>query len=160
MPHRLPEIVWRRGIDLNPLDVTNDEDMRWLEACIWPDQVHRIERLRAAIDVAREDPPALVRGNLLDITAQIVGEAPQGATLVIFHCAVLAYLSPDDRHRFADTVAQMPATWLSNEGIGVLEFDEDAGPPIQADGGLSFVLARDGRPVALADPHGARLRCL
>jgi hypothetical protein len=46
MPNQLPEIVWRRGIDLNPLDVTNDDDMRWLEACIWPDQVHRIERLR------------------------------------------------------------------------------------------------------------------
>jgi Uncharacterized protein conserved in bacteria (DUF2332) len=109
--------------------------------------------------VAREDPPALVRANLLNITPQIVGEAPQGATLVIFYCAVLAYLWPDDRLRFADTVAQMPATWLSNEGIGVLEFDADAGPPIQADGGL-LCTRPGGRPVALADPHGARLRCL
>jgi hypothetical protein len=160
MPSQLPEVVWRRGIDLNPLDVTKDDDMRWLEACVWPDQSHRPDRLRAATEVARRDPPAVAKGNLLDIAAEIAAEAPQGATLVIFHCAVLAYVSPDDRRRFAERVAQMPAIWLSNEGIGVLKFDAGAGLPIREDKGLSFVLARDGLPVALADPHGARLRWL
>ena len=30
-PTRLPDVVWRAGIDLNPLDVQDPEDMAWLE---------------------------------------------------------------------------------------------------------------------------------
>ncbi len=47
-PTRLPEVVWRAGLDLNPLDVTNPADLAWLEALIWPEHAHRRDRLRAA----------------------------------------------------------------------------------------------------------------
>ncbi len=33
LPPRIPEIAWRAGLDLNPLDVTSDDDVRWLS---WP----------------------------------------------------------------------------------------------------------------------------
>jgi hypothetical protein len=32
VPAHLPDIAWRRGIDIAPVDVTDDEDVRWLEA--------------------------------------------------------------------------------------------------------------------------------
>jgi Uncharacterized protein conserved in bacteria (DUF2332) len=32
LPARLPEVVWRAGLDLNPLDVTDPADLAWLEA--------------------------------------------------------------------------------------------------------------------------------
>src|SRR5580700_5480496 len=35
-PAGLPEVVWRAGLDLNPLDVTDPADLTWLEALIWP----------------------------------------------------------------------------------------------------------------------------
>jgi hypothetical protein len=158
LPERLPDVVWREGIDLNPLDVADDDDMRWLESCVWPDQLHRIARLRAAVSIAREDPPSVIRGDLLELTAQVASQAPSDANLVIFHSAVLAYLTPDDRRRFAETVAATRAVWLSNEGIGVVDMDE-AWPQRQT-GGLTFVLAQAGRPLALADSHGARVRWL
>jgi DNA-directed RNA polymerase specialized sigma24 family protein len=41
--------VARRGVDASPLDVQDEQDRRWLEACVWPDQLHRLERLRAAV---------------------------------------------------------------------------------------------------------------
>jgi hypothetical protein len=47
------EIVRRRGIDRNPIDMTTDEGARLLEAFVWPDQTERIERLRAAMEVVR-----------------------------------------------------------------------------------------------------------
>ena len=36
--------------------------VRWLEALIWPEQNDRFTRLRAAVDVARADPPAITGG--------------------------------------------------------------------------------------------------
>jgi hypothetical protein len=35
----LPEVVWRAGIDLEPLDVADDEDVRWLEMLVGPEQL-------------------------------------------------------------------------------------------------------------------------
>jgi hypothetical protein len=48
VPRALPEVVWRGGIDLNPLDVGDPGDVRWLESLIWPGQEHRVAQLRAA----------------------------------------------------------------------------------------------------------------
>lgn len=56
LPNSLPEVVWRAGIDLHPLDVRDRTSMRWLEALVWPEQGFRHTRLNAAIAVARSDP--------------------------------------------------------------------------------------------------------
>jgi hypothetical protein len=160
LPERLPEIGWRRGIDVNPLDVADDDAMRWLESCVWPDQTHRLERLRAAIELVGQDPPDVIRGDLMDITARVAAAAPADLTLVIFHSAVLAYLAPEDRRRFATIVDGTEATWFTNEGAGVVDVDMRGVPSSSDPGGLSFVIANGSRPLALADPHGSRLRWL
>jgi hypothetical protein len=54
----------------------------------------------------------------------------------------VAYLTPDDRRRFAATVRALPAAWLSNEGPGVAP-----GQPIPEYQGMPFVLARNGDTV-------------
>ena len=91
LPAALPRIVWRAGLDLNPLDAASGEDMAWLEALIWPEQDDRPPNLRAALAIARREPPRVVRGDLLDDLAPLMAEAPADATLVVFHTAVLAY---------------------------------------------------------------------
>jgi hypothetical protein len=75
-PDRLPEVVWRAGLDLNPLDVTHPEDVAWLDALIWPEHEHRRARLRAAAAVAADDPPLLVRGDLVDDLPALAARAP------------------------------------------------------------------------------------
>jgi hypothetical protein len=66
IPSALPTVVWRCGIDTNPIDVRDDEATRWLECCIWPDQRERLARLRAVIEIARQEPPVVVQGDLVD----------------------------------------------------------------------------------------------
>ena len=44
-PIALPDIVWRRGVDLAPLDVTDADDVRWLDALLPPDRPERRARL-------------------------------------------------------------------------------------------------------------------
>jgi hypothetical protein len=156
LPARLPEITWRAGLDLNPLDVTSDDDVRWLSCLVWPGEGDREQRLAAAIAAARRDPPVVHRGDLRTDLPALAAQAPAGATLVIYHSAVLAYLTPADRRRFAGTVHALPAVWLSNEGPGVVP--DQPIPPYQ---GTPFVLARDGHtPLALTDSHGTWLNWL
>jgi hypothetical protein len=51
-PARVPQVVWRAGLDLNPLDVTDPDDVTWLDALIWPEHEHRRARLRQAAAAA------------------------------------------------------------------------------------------------------------
>ena len=147
------------GIDLSPVDVTDDEAVRWLETMVWPEQEERRERLRAAVRIARADPPYLVQGDLLDALPALVEQAPPEATLVVFHSAVIAYLEPADRERFAAMMAGLVADgrchWVSNEGPRVLPGVGAAWASHVPFG--RFVLAVDGHAVALTHGHGAAL---
>jgi len=156
LPAQLPAISWRAGLDLNPLDVTDDDDVRWLSCLVWPGEGDRGQRLAAAIAAARRDPPAVHRGDLLTDLPALAAQAPAEATLVVYHSAVLAYVTPVDRRRFADIVRGLGAVWLSNEGPGVVP-----DMPVPTYQGAPFVLARDGQtPMALADGHGTWLQWL
>lgn len=155
VPSRLPEVVWRAGIDLNPLDVLAPDDLAWLDALIWPEHHDRRERLRAAAAIVASDPPRLVAGDLNERLAALAAEAPRGATLVVLHTAVIAYLDEAARARFADAVRRLPGHWLSVEGRGIVPGIEarDDVPNDSSD----FVLALDGVQLAWAQPHGRAL---
>jgi hypothetical protein len=156
LPVQVPEVAWRAGLDLNPLDVSSDEDMRWLSCLVWPGEGDRAEILEAAVAAARRDPAPVYRGDLVTDLPALAAQAPAGTTLVIFHSAVLAYVEPDDRARFAATVRELHAVWLSNEAPRLLPH-----VPVPPYEGSPFLLVRDGRtPLALADGHGTWLQWL
>lgn len=156
LPSAVPDVAWRAGLDLHPLDVTSDADVRWLESLIWPEQRDRFTVLRGAVEIARAEPARIVAGDLTTDLASLAEQAPADATLVVFHSAVLAYVDDAGRAAFADAVravaAQRATCWLSNEAPGVV-----AGTRLDAGAPYRFVLARDGRPLALARPHGQSL---
>jgi hypothetical protein len=166
LPSQVPEVVWRAGLDLNPLDVTRDDDVRWLSCLVWPGEGNRAERLAAAVAAARRDPPAVHRGDLFPDLSALAAQAPPDATLVVFHSAVLAYVTTADRPRFARAVGSVigrrRGAWLSNEAPRVVPgVPLTSGQLRQAQENAALVLARDGRtPLALADGHGAWLHWL
>jgi hypothetical protein len=154
IPARLPTVTWRAGIDLNPLDVRDDDAMTWLETLVWPEQTQRLDRLRAAIAVARADPPRIIAGDLLTALPALAADAPGTATLVVFHTAVLAYVADANaRAGFARAMREMGAVWISNEAANVFpEIAAKLTTPVRYG---SFLLAVNGEPVAWTDPHGA-----
>jgi hypothetical protein len=158
LPSRVPTVAWRAGIDLNPLDVRSDDDVRWLSALTWPEHEDRRERLAAAVGIARQDPPRIERGDLNELLPALAAEAPKDATLVVFHTAVLLYLDRAARRRFVDTVSGLDAVWLSNEGDDVTPGVAERLP--RRSETPAFVLARDGEPLAFTQPHGASLEWL
>jgi hypothetical protein len=150
-PTRLPHVVWRAGLDLRPLDVTDPDDVGWLEALIWPEHSNRRDRLRAAAAVAAADPPELVRGDLVDDLPSLAAKAPGDATLVVFHTSVLYQVPATRRAAFVDLVRRLPGHWISVEAPDVLPH---AGLPAAPDRALHNVLALDGRPLAWTRGHG------
>jgi hypothetical protein len=150
-PARLPEVVWRAGLDLRPLDVTDPADVGWLEALIWPEHEHRRERLRAAAAIAAADPPQLIRGDLVDDLPSLAAQAPAGATLVVFHISVLYQVPAERRAAFVDLVRELPGHWVSVEAPDIMPYEGLPPPPNEA---LHNVLALDGRPLAWTRGHG------
>ncbi len=155
LPEQVPGVAWREGIDLNPLDVNDDDDMAWLSCLVWPGEAGRAERLETAVKAARRRPPVVHRGDLLDDMARVAAHAPRAATLVVYHCGVLAYVDEAKRRAFAEAVAGLGAVWLSYEAAGVFPGLATHLPP------GDFALVRHGsRLVARADPHGTWMEWL
>ena len=157
IPREMPTIIWRAGLDLNPLDASDPAQVAWLETLVWPEQTERLANLRAAIKIAAAFKPRIVEGDLReDGLAQLRREAPKEATLVIFHTAVLAYVAdPADRRAFAERAMSICPYWISNEYPGV--FLDVAGRAGERGAPGRFLLAVNGSPVAWTDPHGAAL---
>lgn len=154
VPSSHPVIAWRGGADLNPLDVRDDDAMAWLTNLVWPEQQERRDRLEGAVRIACEDPPSITKGDLFDELPGLLVEAGRHGTPVVFHSAVIAYLEVDQRACFHDLMTGLVAAgrcrWVSNEAPHVL-------PRVRGDLTVPvgrFVLALDGRPVALTHGHG------
>ena len=156
LPHAMPTIVWRAGLDLNPLDAADPTQAAWLETLVWPEQTKRLANLRAAMRIAAACKPRVVKGDLRGDTFEaLCREAPTDATLVVFHTAVLAYVGDRaDRRAFAERAMRLCRFWISNESPHV--FGDTAIRDVGTGSGR-FLLSVNGAPAAWTDAHGASL---
>jgi hypothetical protein len=151
VPAALPEVAWRAGLDLAPIDVSDDDSVAWLESLVWPGEGDRLALLRAAIGVARADPPRVIRGDLRRDLSALARQAPADATLVVFHTAVLGYVwEAADRRGLAETVRGLGARWIANEPPGLIDLVRPMAP--RARPGGAFLLTLDAEPRAWTDP--------
>lgn len=153
-----PDVVWRAGLDLNPLDASDSDTAAWLTTLIWPEHDDRRARLLGALNVAANVSIRIDRADLRDGLAALLTEVPSGATAVIQHSATLAYLSAEDRRRTATMIAGSGARWISFEGRDVITFT--AAVPESASPRDLFVAALDRTPLATASGHGDTMAVL
>lgn len=166
-PRALPDVVWRGGVDLNPLNPADPDNRAWLEALIWPGQPERAERLAIALDIAAAEPAHILSGDLVERTGEAVAAAREAApdtTPVVFHTAVLAYLEPADREKFAGTMRELSrdygAVWIANEGVTILpRVAEKVPPAVRKNKGI-FLIAVNETPLATTHGHGDWVRSL
>ncbi len=166
----IPRVAERIGVDLSPIDVCDDDDARWLLACVWPDDHARVERLRAALELARHDPPRVVQGDGTALLDDLAGPPRDDVHVVIWHSWALAYGTPESRLALVGAVdalgARRDLTWLYLEPpsqVPELPAGVAAGSEHDPhDCALVAVSYRGGRRTArrLADahPHVHRLR--
>ena len=154
---RVPAAVHRRrGIDLNPIDVTKEDGARLLECFIWADQTQRIQRLRRAIESLRPDPPELIQGDYVDLLPDVLAERDPEALTIVFQTASLGYLSDEQRRRFFHELeaagGEAPLAFLT------AAFDEE----LEGAWPLELTVWPEGatRRLAHQDFHGAWLEWL
>ncbi|WP_030669242.1 DUF2332 domain-containing protein [Streptomyces sp. NRRL B-1347] len=119
----MPEVVARVGVDLDPFDVTDADDARWLRACLGPDQPERIARLAAEMALAATAPPLLLRGDAVDVLPEAVAAVPAGALPVVTTTWALSDFPVESRlrflHRLHAAAVGRAVAWVSVEGVGV-----------------------------------------
>ncbi|MBO0688857.1 MAG: DUF2332 domain-containing protein, partial [Candidatus Dormibacteraeota bacterium] len=119
----VPEVVARVGVDLDPLDVTDPDDARWLRACLSPDQRERVARLEAELALAATAPPLLLRGDAIEVLPDAFAGVPAGALPVVTTTWSLSSFPLESRlrflHRLDEAAAGRPVAWVSVEGVGV-----------------------------------------
>jgi hypothetical protein len=173
LPARAPGVASRLGIDINPVDVTDPIATRWLEACIWPDVPHRLERLRAAIALVRLDPPEVRRGNAVELVAEAILAVPDDAVACLDSTWVLAYLSDDERadlHRLLDELgADRSIAYVTAEYPGNVPWLPESPRPSEVSDHTAPTLLglglwdhgrTDHRCLAWMPPHGQWLEWL
>ncbi len=145
-------VVSRAGCDIAPVDLADADQARRLESFVWPDQLPRLQQLRAAIDVARRDPPRLTRRGAADWLAEQLAAPAAGVATVVFHSIMWWYLSDEERQRVAASLAaagaratpDAPVAWLRLELQGTPKGDLRL---TQWPGGSEELLGH-------GDPHG------
>jgi hypothetical protein len=159
---RRPVVRGRLGIDRWPVDLRDPAQALRLQSFVWADQTVRLERLRRAIEIAREDPPGLIEGDYLELLPGLLEGRADDALTVVFNSASTGYLHSDERGRLREILHRAgeegPLAWVSYEfaeseagqqvGFGTFALDLTTWP-----GGETRTLAR-------LDGHANRLRWL
>ena len=139
----LPTIAGRVGLDRRPVDVSDEDDARWLRACVWPEQPVRQERLAAALEAAAGDPPELVEGDLVVDLPELLDRCrrtqPGPVHLVLLSSWVLAYVARADRSRLHETLIEHAGRHDGAVSLLTLESDRVVPwappPPLPPDAG-------------------------
>lgn len=158
----LPSIIERVGLDLHPVMLDDAREVRWLEACLWPDLPGRLPRFRAAVRALRPDPPEVVAGDMVADLASVARSARAVASaslaadgsgtgapvhLVVFSSWALTYVQRERRGEVAATLADLaadgrPVSWLTAEPPGCV-------PDVPAPEGLAGIHTETGAGTVL-----------
>lgn len=124
-PATLPQdagwhLAVRHGLDPAPVDVGDPAHLRWLQACLWPQDARRRERLARAAARLQDLPFTLTQAD--DCIAAIepwLVRLPAGVQPVLLTSWVLYYLSQDDIARLRATVDRLALShglaWICGE---------------------------------------------
>jgi hypothetical protein len=86
----------RAGCDVAPLDPRRPDDQLTLLSYIWPDELHRIERMRAALSVAARDPVPVAARRGSEWLPEALATGQDSELVVVWHSVMRQYVPPDE----------------------------------------------------------------
>ncbi len=118
------EIVSVRGCDIAPVDLTDEPSALRLKSYVWPDAPGRMARIDAAIALASDHPPDLVKQDAGGFVEEVLATAQAPDTSrALFHAITWQYL-PETTQRSitgameaagANASASRPLAWIRLE---------------------------------------------
>lgn len=150
-PIILPNINRRAGVDLNPLNPCDETDRLRLLSYLWSDQPDRIERTKAAIGIAQENPPEMTRS---DAGHWLKEELAKPATVgrFLFHTIAWQYFPQATSEMGHQAISSAARQATREKPLVHLSMEADGG-----DGALvTLTMWPDGetKEIARADFHG------
>ncbi len=148
------QIVSRRGCDIQPVDVATPEGARYLTSFVWPFDLDRHARLRAALAVAAAHPVAVDRDRASMWLGRQLAEPVAPDVLTVVWQSITRQYWPGD-----ETAAVDEAIDAARGRIAIAHITMEGVPP--ADGADGYTVAIhgpelrvDGRLVARSHHHG------
>ena len=153
LPPVLPklEVVARRGVDLNPIDLEDPRALRWLRALIWPEHVARSRLMDEALAHEAEAPIEIEAGDATRDMETQIAKLPADAPRVLFATHVVYQIPREGLLAMLDGIARAsqsaPVDLLIMESSG------------QGDSQLEWFAFAEGerksrRVLAHSDSHG------
>ena len=142
----------RGGCDVSPLDPTRPDDQLTLLSYIWPDELDRVQRLRAALSVAARDPVPIAAQPASEWLPGVLDARSDDELTVVWHSVMRQYVEPDEWAAIERALDEHP---------GVLRLSME--PNLEDHLGLQRLTVREhphGRESVLARPgdHGLPIR--
>ncbi|HEY4376119.1 MAG TPA: DUF2332 domain-containing protein, partial [Acidimicrobiales bacterium] len=116
-------VAERRGCDREPIDPTTPAGRTRLRSFVWPDQLDRLSRLDAALEVAASVPVVVDRDEAASWLGRLLADPVEGLATVVAHAIMFQYLSADERRSMLAVLAEAgdratvdaPLAWLRME---------------------------------------------
>ncbi|MDE2744596.1 MAG: DUF2332 domain-containing protein [Chloroflexota bacterium] len=148
-------IEFRGGIDLNPIDLRDEDELRWLRALIWPEHTERHQRLIAAAGELARSPVDLRRGDAVDLLPRMIADTPREAALTVFSTVALYQIPSAGREQIFQTLQETSnerPVWLITLELRMEDIDEVQMPSLSITRYTNG--AADRQLLARSSPHG------
>ncbi len=113
---RLPTVVQRIGIDVEPLAVAEEDVRGWLAACI-PQTVESVTRFERAVEVVLSEPATMIRGDATDVLADELRSVPADRFVCVQDSYVSVFFDDAQRRRLREVIeaagAERDLDWIS-----------------------------------------------
>lgn len=115
-----------KGCDIAPIDLTDPASALRLKAYVWPDAPLRLERIDAAIALARECPPDVIAADAGDFACDMLARPQQtGTARVMFHSIMWQYMPAATQQRIATTFEAAGANVTPDAPLGWIALETD-----------------------------------
>lgn len=142
----MPTVSTRKGIDLNPIDVMDRDQIQWLQSLIWPEHHERKMRLGQAVRIVMLHPVEMIQGSAIDLLPKELAIVPKTDVAVVFHTFVANQFTEEQRQ----TLLKIVEDFGSKRDI--IHIHNSIEPHLHA------TIYRNGEridiPLAHTDPHG------
>ncbi|GAB3305743.1 DUF2332 family protein [Epidermidibacterium keratini] len=102
---RTVTITERLGCDISPISLESDADENRLLSYVWPDMSERFDRARAAVHIARTNPPTVRQQRALDFVSDLTLQ--DGTLTVLWHSVMWQYVDPPERDGILEQIASL-----------------------------------------------------